>query len=92
MRPDGSKGLLQGGIVVVTVLALLMGGDVDSDAVPGAVVLLTLPYLVSVQRTPARLDGFFVGAVCGPRPVLLSGCVGARARPMPESGERTQRW
>jgi hypothetical protein len=69
MRPDGTKGMLLAGIAVVTVLALMWEGDVDGDAVLGAALLLTVPFLVSVQRSlrawVVPLSVLFAGLVLG---------------------------
>lgn len=51
LRPEGSKWLLLAGITVVAALAMVLEGDLDGDALLGALVVVGLPYLVSVQRT-----------------------------------------
>jgi hypothetical protein len=67
LRPDGSKWPLLACLVVFTTAALLMEGDLDSDDLIGAVVLLSVPYLVGVQRS--------LRALVVPLMVLLGGLV-----------------
>lgn len=65
LRPDGSKWPLLAGLVVFTTVALLFEGDLDSDDLIGATVLLSVPYLVSVHRS--------LRALVVPLTVLLGG-------------------
>ena len=67
LRPDGSKWPLLAGIAVLTTVALLFEGNLDSDDLIGAAVLLSAPYLVGVQRS--------LRALVVPLTVLLGGLV-----------------
>lgn len=89
LRPDGSKWPLLAGIAVLTIVALLFEGDLDSDDLIGAVVLLSVPYLVGVQRSlralvvplTVLLGGLVLGAVLALLALVPGHCVTPGAEP-----------
>lgn len=89
LRPDGSKWPLLAGIAVLTTVALLFEGDLDSDGLIGAAVLLSAPYLVGVQRSlralvvplTVLLGGLVLGAALALLALVPGQCVNPGAEP-----------